>query len=63
MTPTPRPASIATIISVTLPRPRTLALLRSREAFEFIRDASEALYGEIEARDLQQDAPGMINPK
>ncbi len=60
---TPRPASVAKIIEVTLPRPRTLALLRSREAFEFIRDASEALYGEIEARDLQQDAPGMINPK
>ena len=56
---TPRPASIAKIIRVDLPRPRTLALLRSREAFDLIRDASEALYGELEGRGLQPAGPGV----
>ncbi len=54
---TNRPATISTIIRVDLPRPRTLAALRSREAFEIIRDASEALYGEAEDRDAVE-APG-----
>lgn len=52
---TPRPASIAAIIDVTLPRPRTLELLRSRDAFELIGNASEALYGEIESREPRRD--------
>lgn len=52
---TPRPASIATIIDVTLPRPRTLEHLRSRAAFDLISRASEALYGEIELRELRPE--------
>lgn len=53
---TPRPASIATVIDVPLPRPRTLAALRGPEAFELIGRASDALYGEISSREARGSA-------
>lgn len=54
----PRPATIVTTIDVSLPRPRTLEMLRGREAFDLIATASEALYGELEGREPSRgDAP------
>ena len=41
---TPRPARVAEVIEVDLPRPRTLAMLRSRECFDLVSQTSEALY-------------------
>jgi NitT/TauT family transport system ATP-binding protein len=45
---TPRPARIGKIVPITLPRPRTLAMLRSRECFDLIADTTEALYRPFE---------------
>jgi NitT/TauT family transport system ATP-binding protein len=43
-----RPSRIARTIEVTLPRPRSIDMMRSREFFELTSATSEALYGTAE---------------
>ncbi len=45
---TPRPARVAMEVDVTLPRPRQLAQLRTRECFELVGRVSAALYDRLE---------------
>ena len=56
---TPRPARVAMEVEVTLPRPRTLAQLRSRECFELVAKVSSALYEPLER---QATAPPPADP-
>jgi NitT/TauT family transport system ATP-binding protein len=41
---TPRPAHIETVIEVDLPRPRSASMQRSKQFFDIVSQASEALY-------------------
>jgi NitT/TauT family transport system ATP-binding protein len=57
---TPRPARVAMEVDISLPRPRQLAQLRTRECFELVARVSAALYDHLE-RDAGQ-GPGDARP-
>ncbi|MBO0702201.1 MAG: ABC transporter ATP-binding protein [Candidatus Dormibacteraeota bacterium] len=59
---TPRPARVATEVEITLPRPRTLAQLRSPESFELEARLSRALYAGLEGEEAEPPAPSAPLP-